>query len=235
MKCRILLSKSKLWVIMCLLLRKVYNLLYISFSSIFSIFDNREIGWWLLQSNFEFFLKTGTTFAVLSTEGKTPVIKERLNKSANCFEISFLRRNNILKGILFGPKALLELTEDMMLVISSLSVGCRDIVLSLSFETVWKMFMCFFCSFSYRGKVTIKSVSNIVGIGYSITVITREYSWYTECYNFLRNEGFNSFQCLINIFPTFFQSICHNKPVYYSSYGWRVNFYTSCSSVTFLF
>ena len=46
--------------------------------------------------NFESFLKTGTTFAVLSTEGKTPVIKERLNKSANCFEISFLGRNNIL-------------------------------------------------------------------------------------------------------------------------------------------
>ena len=47
-------------------------------------------------SNFESFLKTGTTFAVLNAEGKTPVIKERLNKSANCFEISFFRRNNIL-------------------------------------------------------------------------------------------------------------------------------------------
>ena len=29
----------------------------------------------------------------------------------------------------------------------------------------------FFCSFSYRGKVIIQSVSNIVGIAYSITVI----------------------------------------------------------------
>ena len=47
-------------------------------------------------SNFESFLKTGTTFAILKTEGKTPVMKERLNKSANCFEISFFRRNNIL-------------------------------------------------------------------------------------------------------------------------------------------
>ena len=69
----------------------------------------------------------------MSTEGKTPVLKERLNKSANCFEISFFRRNNILSGILFGPEALLELREDIMLAIS-LSAGCRNIVLLLSFE-----------------------------------------------------------------------------------------------------
>ena len=31
--------------------------------------------------------------------------------------------------ILFGPEALLELREDMMLAISSLSVGCRNIVI----------------------------------------------------------------------------------------------------------
>ena len=48
-----------------------------------------------LDDNFESFLKTGTTFAILRTEGKTPVMKERLNKSANCFEISFFRTNNI--------------------------------------------------------------------------------------------------------------------------------------------
>ena len=41
-------------------------------------------------------LKIGTTFAVLCTEGKTPVMKKRLNKPANCFEILFFRRNNIL-------------------------------------------------------------------------------------------------------------------------------------------
>ena len=83
--------------------------------------------------NFESFLKTGTAFAVLRAEGKTPVIKERLNKSASCFKISFFGRN-ILYGILFGSEVLLELREDMMLAISSLSVGCRNIVLSLSFE-----------------------------------------------------------------------------------------------------
>ena len=41
-------------------------------------------------------LKTGTTFAVLRTELKIPVMKKRLNKSGNCFEISFFRRCNIL-------------------------------------------------------------------------------------------------------------------------------------------
>ena len=41
-------------------------------------------------------LNSRTNFAVLSTEGKTPVMKEKLNKSANCFKISFFRRNNNL-------------------------------------------------------------------------------------------------------------------------------------------
>ena len=36
--------------------------------------------------------------------------------------------------ILFGPEALLELREDMMLATSSLSVGCRNILLLLSLE-----------------------------------------------------------------------------------------------------
>ena len=57
----------------------VYNCLSTRFSNIFAIFENREIERQLLQSNFESFLKTGTTFAVLSTEGKTPVMRGRLN------------------------------------------------------------------------------------------------------------------------------------------------------------
>ena len=32
----------------------------------------------------------GTTFAILSNDGKTPDERDRLNKSASCFEISFL-------------------------------------------------------------------------------------------------------------------------------------------------
>ena len=46
-------------------------------------------------------------------------MKERLNKYANCFKISFIR-NNILQWILFGAEALLELRENMILAISSL-------------------------------------------------------------------------------------------------------------------
>ena len=77
------------------------------------------------MSNFESFLKTGTTFTAFSSEEKTAVMKERLTKSANCFKISFFKK----EGTLFGPKALLELIEDKMLAISSLSVCCRNIVL----------------------------------------------------------------------------------------------------------
>ena len=46
----------------------------------------------------------------------------------------------------------------MMLAISSLSVGCRNIVLLVSFERSLKNvyeFFFFFCSFSYRGKYSI--------------------------------------------------------------------------------
>ena len=65
---------------------------------------------------------------------KIPVTKKKkLNKSASCIEISFLRKNNILQGILFGPEALLELREDTMLPISSLLVGFRNIALSHPF------------------------------------------------------------------------------------------------------
>ena len=81
------------------------------------------------QSNLEPFLKTGTTLAVLSIDGKEPEEKERLNKSASCKEISCFRRIKILFGILKGPQALLILREDMMLAISSLSVGWINIEL----------------------------------------------------------------------------------------------------------
>ena len=37
-----------------------------------------------------------TTFAILSNDGKTPGERERLNRSASDFEISFCKRFNIL-------------------------------------------------------------------------------------------------------------------------------------------
>ena len=81
------------------------------FSSIFSTFDNRGD----VTKNCTF--KTDTNFAALSTDGKAPIMKERFNKATNCFENSVFRRNNISQGILFGPEALLQLREDIMLAI----------------------------------------------------------------------------------------------------------------------
>ena len=69
-------------------------------------------------------------------------MKERLNKYASCFEITFFRRNNISQGPLFVPEASLELREDMMLAISSSSVGCRNIVLLVSFEKLSEKCLC---------------------------------------------------------------------------------------------
>ena len=43
-----------------------------------------------------------------------------------------------------------------------------------SLKNVYVYIFCFFCSFSYRGKVITKGVSNIIGTGYSITIIKRE-------------------------------------------------------------
>ena len=59
-------------------------------------------------------------------------MKKRLNISANCFEVSFFRRKNVLLRILLEPDASLDLRYDMMLAISSLSVGCRNIELLFS-------------------------------------------------------------------------------------------------------
>ena len=52
------------------------------------------------------FLKTATTLAVLSIDGKEPEEKERLNNSASCLEILCFRRIKILFGILKGPQIL---------------------------------------------------------------------------------------------------------------------------------
>ena len=71
----------------------------------------------------------GTALAVLKIDGKEPEEKERLSKSASYLEISRFRRIMILFGILKGPQALLMLREDMMLAISSLSVGWINIEL----------------------------------------------------------------------------------------------------------
>ena len=68
---------------------------------------------------------TGTTFAILSIVGKTPVEKETLKISKSWVEISFLRSFSILVGILLGPVDLFGSREDMILIISYLPVRLR--------------------------------------------------------------------------------------------------------------
>ena len=59
----------------------------------------------------------------MSTDGKTPIVKEILKISESWVEISFLTSFSILVGILLGPNDLFESREDMTLTISYLSVG----------------------------------------------------------------------------------------------------------------
>ena len=53
--------------------------------------------------------------------------------------------------------------------------------------------MFFFRSFSYRGKAIIKGIRNIIGIGYSITIVKGEYGRYMGGDSFstryIRNEN----------------------------------------------
>ena len=75
----------------------------------------------------------------------------------------------------------------MMSAISSLSVGYRNIVLLVSFKRLSEKCLCeYFMLFfivNYRGKVTIKNIRNIIGIGYSIPIIKGEYHRYMGCYS----------------------------------------------------
>ena len=59
----------------------------------------------------------------MSIDGKAPVEKETLKLSESRVEISFLRSFSILVGILLGPVDLFESREDMILIISYLSLG----------------------------------------------------------------------------------------------------------------
>ena len=69
------------------------------------------------------------TLAVFKRVGKVPVVKERLNKSASCSEISFLSIFKTLHRILYGPVNLLISREERINLISSLLVNgkmCQD-------------------------------------------------------------------------------------------------------------
>ena len=80
----------------------------------------------------------------------------------------------------------------MMLAISSLSVyrlqkHCiyYHFHLEDSLKNIYLNILQFFGSLSCIGKVIIiKGVSNTIGIGYCLTIIKGQYSWYTGCYSF---------------------------------------------------
>ena len=63
------------------------------------------------------------TSAVFKEVGCIPEEKERLKISTSCTEISFFSNFKILVDILFGPEDLLSLSEDIMEITFSLSVG----------------------------------------------------------------------------------------------------------------
>ena len=83
-------------------------------------------------------------------------MKERLIKSADYFEISFLRRNNILKGILFGPEISVELRGDMVLFTSSLIVKllkyCTLRLILKSEKCLCEYFTCFLVASAIKPK-----------------------------------------------------------------------------------
>ena len=65
----------------------------------------------------------GITLAVFKRVGYIPEEKERLKISSRCVETSFFSTFNILVGIVFGPEDVLSLSEDIMEITSSISVG----------------------------------------------------------------------------------------------------------------
>ena len=100
-----------------------------------------------------------------------------------------------------------------MLGISSLLVGCRNTALSHSFlrcECLCGYFMLFLVVPAIEG---VKSVINIIGIGYSIIIIMGEHSWCTGSYSFERHWGFDSFPCVLNIIPICFQMFIIISPL----------------------
>ena len=88
-----------------------------------------------MKFDLESFLWIGITLAVFKRVGKVPVVKERLNKSASCSEISFLSIFKTLLGILYGPADLLTSREERINLISSFFAGERKNVSGFSSES----------------------------------------------------------------------------------------------------
>ena len=76
-------------------------------------------------------MKTGTTLEILRTEGKTPVVNDRLIKKEIGAEISCFKSFKTLMGTLFGPDDLDVEIESITLMTSSEVVSDKNIELKL--------------------------------------------------------------------------------------------------------
>ena len=62
------------------------------------------------------------TLAIFKESGKTPVLKDKLNISARCSDISFWVSLSFLNGILLGPVDLLLFREEIIASVLALNV-----------------------------------------------------------------------------------------------------------------
>ena len=158
----------------------------------------------------------------VSTEKYQPR-KKRLNKSANCFEISFLRRSNIVQDILFGLEALLESTEHVMLALFLTNKLQKCCTITIHF---------FNCRISI---LFIKDVSNIIRNWSEYNHYQRSSKLVYWRLHFLEKLGIWSLSMCSEYYSNLFQNICYNKPVscLLSSFEWKASFVSFCVECEF--
>ena len=103
--------------------KKFESILSISFSNILSILSSKAVGLYLEHSGCESLLCMEIILATFKGVGYISEEKERLKISTRRVEISFFSNFNIFVVILFQPKDLLSLSEDIMKITSPLSAG----------------------------------------------------------------------------------------------------------------
>ena len=77
--------------------------------------------------------------------------------------------------------------------------------LTNSLKNVYVNILCFFLLQLQRQNNYQRYQQYIIGVGYSITIIKGQYSLYTGCYSFQRNNRFDYFRSVLNIIPISFK------------------------------
>ena len=114
----------------------------------------------------------------MSIDGKAPVEKETLKMSESWVEISFLRSLSILVGILLGPVDLIGSREDMILIISYLSVGLRkkessDLFLRKLEKCLWEYLILSLVLAAMDVKKLFNILSNSIGSALVVSLEAR--------------------------------------------------------------